>query len=83
MYNLSGDDAMYDTIEERKKVIEEVLKDHNLTIDDISFLSKIMLTDSSSIQNKFDENGFNHKQIISYFKPKFETVDITKIKGLY
>lgn len=73
---------MYDTIEDRKKVIEEVLKNHNLTIDDISFLSKIMLTDSSSIQNKFDENGFNNKQIISYFKPKFETVDITRIKGL-
>lgn len=73
---------MYSTIEGRKKAINNVLNSHGLTFNDISFFMNKNLTDSSEILNTYDESDFSYREIIGLFKPKIETVDITKIKGL-
>lgn len=73
---------MFNTIEDRKKTIVNVLNHHNLTLDDISFFLSQNLTNSSKIINSYDESDFSYREIIGFFTPKNETIDITKITGL-
>lgn len=70
------------TREQKKAIIENVLKENGLTFSDLYPLFDKEMVSSSEVKHDKTSSGISYDRVSSFFSPKMEEVDIRDIAGL-